>query len=66
MACKNKDCVCNDNIENKMNCSKTIWSGMKSFLGWNTGGAPEHIIDEGKVIQDSARMSNVIQKYEEF
>ena len=34
-------------IQHKMENSKTLWEGVKSFLGWKGGGSPDIVVDNG-------------------
>ena len=39
-------------LENNMESSKTLWDGVKEYLGWKSSGAPELLVKEtGEVVQ---------------
>ena len=45
-----------------MDNSKTLWDGVKNYLGWNKSGAPEIIIDDkGAAMQDPGKIAQAIQ-----
>ena len=49
-------------LKHKVDNSKCLWEGVKSFLGWKTGGAPDLIISgKGEALQEPQEMANEIQ-----
>ena len=49
-------------VQHKLENSKTLWNGVKDFLGWNTGGSPELIVkDTGEVLQSPENISDAIK-----
>ena len=48
-------------IQHKMENSKTLWEGVKSFLGWKGGGSPDIVVDNGVKVSMPGKIANVIQ-----
>ena len=50
------------NLQRKMSNSKCLWDGVKSFLGWSTGGSPEMVVNgKGETLLNPRDVAEEIQ-----